>query len=113
MRPKATGVHHPLRDTLMVEVEELLAQGKIFECSGATCPDLERILVVGYRDTLLRSQCGCVAVGNLVHFAASAGHDTLISVMRRFALAGSILDRGTGSTFFRHVCLLSLIYLLL
>src|SRR5215831_5492401 len=46
-RPEAAGMYHPLRDALMVEVEELLTEVKIFKCCGAAGTDFERILIVG------------------------------------------------------------------
>src|SRR5712691_2689401 len=103
--PEAAGMHHPLGDTLMVETEELLAQVKIFERRGATGTDLERILIVGNWDTLLRGQDGCVPTSTLVHFSASTGHHALISVLHRVTLVGSAF-RITGGVFLRHILLL-------
>src|SRR5262249_30260140 len=88
--PEAAGMHHALGDALMVEVEELLAEVKIFERRGAAGTDLERILVVSDGDALLRGQVGRVPTSTLVHFSTGTGHHTLISVLRRFALVGSV-----------------------
>src|SRR5262245_42361492 len=107
MRPEAAGMYHPLGDALMVEVEELLAEVKIFERRGAACTDPERILVVGDGDPLLSGQDGSVPTCTLVYFSASTGHHILISVLRRFALPGSVLRRTTGCMFLRHNLLLS------
>jgi hypothetical protein len=89
----------------MVEVEELLAEVKIFERRRAAGADLERILVVGDGDALLRSQVGRVPASTLVHFATGTGHHTLISVLRRFALVSSVF-RTTVGRFLRHILLL-------
>src|SRR5262249_59524685 len=80
--PEAAGMYHPLGDALMVEVEELLAEVKIFERRGTAGTDLERILVVGDGDALLCGQVGRVPTSILVHFAAGTGHHTLISHLR-------------------------------
>src|SRR5262245_23600848 len=98
-------MHHPLGDTLMIEVEELLAEVKIFERRGAASTNPKRILVVGDGDALLRGQVGRGSTSTLVHFAAGTGHHTLISVLRRFALVGSVF-RITGGGFLRHILLL-------
>ena len=53
MRPEASCVHDPLRNPLMVKVEDLLAKMKIFEQRGSTRPDAERVLVIRNRSALL------------------------------------------------------------
>src|SRR5262245_4488730 len=98
-RPEAAGMYHPLGDALMVEVEELLAEVKVFERRGAACTDPERILVVGDGDPLLSGQDGRVPPCTLVYFSTNTGHHTLISVLRRIALAGSVLGRTPGCVF--------------
>jgi hypothetical protein len=77
---------------------------KIFEHRGASRPDLERILVVGDRDTLLRGQHGRVTASRLVHFSAGAGRHLLIGVLRCFAVASN----GRWGVFLRHLFLLIL-----
>src|SRR5262249_36695219 len=106
-RPEAAGMYHPLGDALMVEVEELLAEVKIFERRGAACTDPERILVVGDGDPLLSGQDGRVSACTLVYFSSRTGHHTLIMVLRRIALVGSVLGRATGCRFLWHALLLS------
>src|SRR5262249_15004367 len=106
-RPEAAGMHHALGNTLMVEVEELLAEVKIFERRGAARPNPERILVVGNGGALLRGQDGRVTAGALVHFTASTGRDVLISVLCRFALAVSTVCCATRGGFLCHGFLLS------
>src|SRR4026209_269196 len=95
-------MNHPLGDALMVEVEELLTQVKISEGRGAARADLERILVVRYRDALLCGQDGRIAIRALVHFAARAGHHALLSILCRLALAGGALAHVTSRVFRGH-----------
>jgi hypothetical protein len=106
MRPEAAGMHDALGNALMVEVEELLTEVKIFEGCGAAGTDAERVLIVGDGDALLGGQHGRVAASALVHFASSTGYYTLISILRCIALAGSVLGCGTGDGFLCHSFLL-------
>src|SRR4029453_12397868 len=84
MHPKPAGMHDTLGDALMIEVEEFLAQVKVFKRRGTTCADLQRILVVGHGDALLGSQDGHTASSGLVHFSTPAEHHRMIVMLRRF-----------------------------
>ena len=91
MRSETAGMNDPLGDTLMVEVEELLAEVKVFERGGPACSDLKGILVIRYRNALLRGQYRSLAIGNLVRFSASADRHILIVVLHSFSVVGSAL----------------------
>lgn len=68
----AAGVHDPLRDVLVVEMEQLLAQMKVFEQGGAARTRFERVLVIGDRNALLRRERRYAIAGGLVGLAAGA-----------------------------------------
>src|SRR5687767_8508161 len=78
MRSETTGMNHPFGDTLMVEVEELLAQVKILERGRPARSNLEGILVIRYRNSLLCRQYRSLAIGDLVRFSPSADRHILI-----------------------------------
>jgi hypothetical protein len=80
-------MNYALGDALMIEVEELLAKVKVFDGGGATCSNLEGILVVGYRDALLSGQDRHLAAGGLMRFSAGADRHILITVLYCFSLA--------------------------
>ena len=69
MGPEPTGVHHPLGDALVVEVEDLLAEVEVLEQRRAALAHPQRVLIVSDRDPLLRRQPHTVA-DRLVSFAA-------------------------------------------
>jgi hypothetical protein len=50
---KSARVHDPLRDALAVEVKDLFAEMKIFECRGAAGADLQRIFDRRRRECLV------------------------------------------------------------
>ena len=52
MRPGAAGVHHALRDPLVVEVGDLLAQVVVAQQHRSAGPGLERVVGVGDPDAL-------------------------------------------------------------
>jgi hypothetical protein len=52
-------MHDALRDALVVEVRDLLAQDEIFEQRRAAIESTERILIVDHRDTLVVVRGGC------------------------------------------------------
>ncbi len=78
MRAEAARVHDPLGDALMIEMKELFAKMKVLERGRTARADLQRILVVGNRDTLLGGQHGDVAAGDLMRLTAGPWQDPLI-----------------------------------
>jgi len=60
---------HALRDALMIEVEDFLAEVRILQQHWPACPLLEAVLVVRDRDALLRGEYRNVAFRCLVRFA--------------------------------------------
>ena len=56
MRAGAAGVDDPLRDTFMVEMEDLFAQHEIFQQGRPARPGLERVLIVGHRNAVIGGQ---------------------------------------------------------
>ena len=56
VRTVAARMHDALRDALMIEVEDLLAEMEVFEQSRAARALAQGVLVVSYRDTLLRRE---------------------------------------------------------
>ena len=78
MRAIAAGMHDPLGNALMVEVEDLLAEMEIFEQRRAARADLERILIVRHRPALGGGQNRHVAFGKLMQLAAFAALELLI-----------------------------------
>ena len=55
MRTEAAGVHDPLRDALVVEVEDLLAEVEVLEQRRSAFAGTERVLVVGDRNARVAS----------------------------------------------------------
>ena len=75
VRAEAAGVHDPLGDALVVEVEELLPEVEVLEQAGSTLAGAQRALVVGDRDALLGRERRPPVAGDLVRLAAgSARH---------------------------------------
>src|SRR5215475_1540973 len=101
MRPKTASVNDSLWDTLVVEVEELLAEVEVFECRGPACSDLQRLLLIGYGNALLRGQHRSLTARGLVHFSAGADRHILISVPHIFPVI-AVLFLVIGLTFSRH-----------
>jgi hypothetical protein len=103
MRSKPAGVNHPLGYTLVVEVEDLLTEVKVFERGGSTCSDLEGILIVGYRNALLGGQYRSIAAGYLMCFSSGTDRQILIAVLHRFSVFGNALWRVRLFTLPRHM----------
>jgi hypothetical protein len=97
-RPAATGIYHSHRDTLMVKVAALLATANIFEGCGITRPDPQQMRGVGDGNALLHGQDGPVTVGYLMPFSAIKYY-FFISVLHRYALAGSAVCHAVGHAF--------------
>src|ERR1700733_13835377 len=79
----SSGVDDSLRNTLMVKMEDLFAEVKVFEESGASGTDLQAVLVIRNRSTLRRGEHRLVAGSNLMEFAPSANAELLIMHRRR------------------------------
>ena len=56
MRARAARMHDALGNALVVKVCQLLAQDEVFQEHGPTHPELQRILVIGNRHTLVGSE---------------------------------------------------------
>jgi hypothetical protein len=87
----------------MIEMEELLAEVEVFERGGSASSDLERILVIRYRDALLSGQHGRVAAGSLMRFSASADCHILFTVPHTPSVAGSAPALIFGRAFPGHM----------
>ena len=75
MRAKASRMDDALRNALMVEVEDLVAQHKVFEQCRTARAGFQRVLVVGDRRALLRRQHINAAPGRLMGLPASPACD--------------------------------------
>ncbi len=69
----AAGVHHPLGDALVVEMEDLLAEMEVLEQRRTAFADPQGVLVVGDGHALLGRQHLVVAARDLMGLAALAG----------------------------------------
>ena len=90
VRPVAAGVHHPLRDALMVEVEDLLAEMEVLQHTRAALASPQSVLVVGDHDALLGRQPGRVPRHHLVNLAAGAALDPLIAILRPLVVGAGL-----------------------
>jgi hypothetical protein len=108
MGPETAGVDDTLGNALMIKMKDFLAKVKVFERSGTARADLEGILVIGYRDALLRGQHGRIAGSGLVGFSASAARYYLIGVPRVFVVVHNAPRLVRGLIFLWHRVLLSL-----
>ena len=75
MDPEPTGVHHPLGNAFMVEVEDLLAEMEVLEQRRTAVADLQRVLIVGDGDPLLRRQPHAALAHRLMSLATVADVD--------------------------------------
>jgi hypothetical protein len=87
-------MHHALGNALVVEVEDFLAEMEVLDQRWAALTDLQGVLVVGYRTTLRGGENLCIALGDLVQFAAVAANELLI--VNAGCLAGGCLGWGAG-----------------
>ena len=69
VRAVAAGVHDPLGDPLVVEVEDLLAEVEVLEQRRAALADPQRVLVVGDRHALCGRQSVADSVRDLMGLA--------------------------------------------
>ena len=65
-RAVAASVDDAFGDSLVVEVEDLLAELEVLQQYGPRAPDGQRVLVVGDRDALRRGQCRDVVASALM-----------------------------------------------
>lgn len=101
MGAEAARMHDAFRDALVIEVKNLLAEMEVFERHRPANAYLERVLVVGNRDTLLRCQRRPLAARKLMRFPARAPVNRFVSVgcglaavSRFFRHLGLVLDIG-------------------
>ena len=78
MRAVAARMDDAFGNSLVVEVENLLAEMEILESRRASRADLQRVLIVCNRSALSGRQDREVAFGNLMQFAAFAALEFLI-----------------------------------
>ena len=90
MDAEAACMHHPLRDALMVEVEDLLTEVEILQQRGSARPDLQRVLVVGNRNALLRRQGLDTIARDLMGLAPLPPQDLLVAQLHRLVLVPGI-----------------------
>src|ERR1700683_1286946 len=98
MRPKAARMNDALRDAFVVKVKNFLPKMEIFQCGRPPGTDLQGVLIVSNRDSLLRGK-RCYVVGSgLMSFAAAAKFCCLIiepnglaNILRRFL--GHVIPR--------------------
>jgi hypothetical protein len=72
-------------DSLVVKVEDFFAEMEVFEERRPAGPDLQRVLIIGYRTALCRREHGCLTLRDLMKFAPFAAHQLLIVNLGRCA----------------------------
>src|SRR5680860_393251 len=97
-RAISTRMHHALRDTLVIEVKDLLTEVEVLKQCGTSRPDFQRVLVVRYGNAL-RCRHALMIDDVLMCFSAlPRSLRTLHRVVRFLSL-----DRGAELRFFlRH-----------
>ena len=96
MSAEAARVDDALRDTLVVEVKNLLAEMKVLKRGRPARADPQRVLVVRDRNALLGGQDRPFAARDLVSFAARGPRDRLISIVDGFLTS---VARGRTAVF--------------
>ena len=81
-------MHDALRDALVIEMGDLLAQDEILEQRRAARAALERILIVGDRDALIGGQCIAGFRSDLMGLAAVARAHAVVALPGAFARRG-------------------------
>ena len=104
MRAVAAGVNDALRDALMVEMKDLLAEMKIFDQGRPARPDLDGVLVVRNRAALRGGKNGDIAVRDLMQFAALPAIELLVVYRRRTVLVPEDFDDLAMSDFRKMRC---------
>ena len=69
MCPEAAGVNDSLRNSFVIEVENLFAKMKVLESCWTATSYFQRILIVRYRYALLGSQLRDAILGDLMNLA--------------------------------------------
>jgi hypothetical protein len=87
VRPVPAGVHDPLGDPLVIEVEDFLPEVGILQDAGAALPGPQRVLIVGNDRALLGGQPRATAGRDLVRLAAVTALDPLVAVLHHRAAA--------------------------
>ncbi len=90
----AAGVHHPLGDPLVVEVEDLLPEVEVLQQGGAAVARPQRVLVVADADALGGGQPRGPAARLLVRLTAPGPRNLLVAVLGHRTLA---IRRGAHS----------------
>jgi hypothetical protein len=88
---RSARVNDSFRNTLVVEVKNLLAKMEIFQQGRSARPDLERVLVVRHRTALRRRHHRSTACGELMQFAPFAAVELLVMNGSRFTGGTSTL----------------------
>ena len=101
MRGRSAGVDDPLRDALVVEVEDLFAQHEVFQQRRPARAQPQAVLVVRNRDAHVGGQTGAGVADGFLQFVAIAagggkgrGHRVAVGVVMHRALFGRV--RGAG-----------------
>ncbi len=79
MRAEAARVHDALGNALVIEMEDLLAEVKVFERGRAARADPQGVLIVADDHALLRRQARPTVAGDLMGLAAVAALHALIA----------------------------------
>ena len=88
VRAEAAGVHDALGDSLVVEVEHLLAHHEVVHERWPAFADLQRVLIVGDRNALRSRQLGLAGATSLVRLASRT------DFVRRWIFRGLGSPRG-------------------
>src|SRR5579871_817032 len=95
MSTETTRMHDALGNSLVVEVENLFAEVGVLQCGRTPHPNLQRVLVVGDRNSLLGSEPRNVAGGYLMGLASATSFDGLVAQMRDLAMVvGTFVAHG-------------------
>src|SRR5664280_2888032 len=70
MRARRSRVNDTLRNALVIEMRDLLAKDEVLQERRAARVGPERVLIIGKRDALIRSERGVPLTGDLVQLAA-------------------------------------------
>ncbi len=65
-------MNDPLRNALVIEMEDFFAQDEIFQQCRSARIGPERVLIIGKRDALVRGERGVLTTSDLVQLAASS-----------------------------------------
>ena len=88
MRAIPAGMDHALRNALVIEVEDLLAEVRVLDQRWAARALLEGVLVVGDRNALLRGEDVVSVLGDLMGLSTHAPVDGLVAIVDRIHAVG-------------------------